>query len=394
MRILMLSDVYFPRVNGVSSSIRWFALELTRRGHEVVVVAPEYGTPVREDTFEILRFPARTLFFDPEDRLLTRGALRDAERALAQQHWDVIHVHTPFQAHRLGVRLARRLGTPIVESYHTYFEQYVGHYLPYAPASWLRAAARTLSRRICAAVDHLVVPTREMARVLDGYGIRAPRTILPTGIDLAEFASGDGAAFRRAHGIGPDRPVAVTVSRLAREKNISLLLDAIAHVRASVPDVLLLVAGEGPDDKRLRAHVRSTGLDAHVRFFGYLDRRKELLDFYRAGDVFAFASPTETQGLVLIEALALGVPVVSTAVMGTATVLEGARGACIAPENAEGFARVLSRVLLDAEMRCTLAQAAPGDAVRWSTVAIMDGAVDMYQSLVRSRVRELAATGA
>jgi 1,2-diacylglycerol 3-alpha-glucosyltransferase len=386
VRVLMPTDVYFPRVNGVSSSIRWFARELVRRGHEVTVVAPEYAGEAHLEDFELVRLPARTIFFDPEDRLIRGDALRSVLRSLAQRRWDVVHAHTPFQAHRLALRLRRALGVPVVESYHTFFEQYVAHYLPYAPAPWLRWTARRLSRRICAGIDHLIVPSREMSAVLDGYGIATERTVLPTGLDLREFAGGDGAAFRRLHGIPPHQPVVVTVSRIAREKNIDRILGAVALLRDEVPDLLLLVAGEGPDLPRLRARTSALGLDAHVRFFGNLDRRTTLLDFYRAGDVFAFASPTETQGLVLIEAMALGVPIVSTAVMGTATVLEGTRCARVAPDDDAGFAGVLAGVLRNSELRATLAAAGPTDARRSSAV--------LYASLAARQRAQPAAFAA
>ena len=140
----MLSDVYFPRVTGVSTSIRTFAQSLSRLGHRVTLVAPDYGEGQGgfdpQGEFEVIRLPAKIIFFDPEDRLLTARALREVEPRLAARHWDVIHIHTPFRAHRLGVRLAKRTGVPTVETYHTYFEEYIAHYLPWAPGSWLRRA--------------------------------------------------------------------------------------------------------------------------------------------------------------------------------------------------------------------------------------------------------------
>ncbi len=380
MNILMLSDVHFPRVNGVSTSIRTAARWLHERGHEVTLVAPHYGQEV-DEPFEVLRVPAWTLFFDPEDRLMRPGALRGVERALAQRSWDVIHIHTPFQAHRLGLRLARATGAPTVESYHTYFEQYVAHYLPFLPAGLLRAASRGLSRRLCNAVDHLVVPSEQISGVLDGYGVAVPRTVLPTGIDLRTFAGGDGAAFRARHGIAADRPVIATVSRLAREKNIDFLLEVAARVRASVPDLLFIVAGEGPDGARLRERAARADLSDCVRFFGYLDRETELLDCYRAADLFVFASPTETQGLVLIEALALGLPVVSTAVMGTASVLRGAGGARIVPESVPEFAAQVSALLQSPAERQRLSLLARDDAGAWAVPALMARMERLYQSL-------------
>ncbi len=381
----MLSDVYFPRVNGVSTSIRTFARDLVKRGHAVTLVAPGYGAPGTEDDtdagFEIIRLSARTIFFDPEDRLIRGSEIDRLLPALAARPWDVIHIHTPFRAHALGVRLARKTALPTVETYHTYFEEYVGHYLPWLPAGGLRALARRISRHLCHGVDHLIVPSQQMVQVLDRYGIRTPSTVIGTGIDLDEFTGGDGARFRHAHGIAPARPVIVTISRLAIEKNIGFLLEVAARVVADLPDLLFVVAGEGPDAQRLRRRAEQLGLGGNVMFIGNLDRRSALLDAYRAGDVFVFASPTETQGLVLTEAMALGVPIVSTAVMGTAAVLQGARSAVVSAENVEEFAMHVAALLRDPARRAALSAAGPQDARGWSSETLMEPVIALYQRL-------------
>lgn len=389
MRILMLSDVYFPRVNGVSASIQTFVRELTRLGHEVTVVAPDYGANGDDDEFEIVRVPARVIFFDPEDRLMRGAALRDALRSLAAREWDVIHVHTPFRAHQLGVRLGRRLGVPVVESYHTFFEEYAAHYLPWLPASLLRFGARRFSRQLCGSVDHLIVPTTQMAEVLRRYGIDVPHSIVPTGIRLEEFVGGDGARFRRELGIGAGQPTLVTVSRLAAEKNIAFLLDVARALRMDFPDLAFIIAGEGPDAPRLRERASALGLDDNVRFVGNLDRRTRLLDCYRAGDLFVFASPTETQGLVLLEAMALGVPIVSTAVMGTATVLKEARSARVSDERVGDFAAHVATLLRDPEERGRLAAAGPADARTWSAPALMARVTELYARLASAHAPAL-----
>lgn len=386
MNLLMLSDVYFPRVNGVSTSIRTFARSLSRRGHAVTIVAPDYGADSAQQThdgegFEVIRLPSRVIFFDPEDRLIRAGALRHVQAQLLQRPWDAIHIHTPFRAHALGVRLARAGGWPTVETYHTYFEEYVGHYLPWLPPPLTRAFARATSRRLCGEVDHLIVPSEQMVDVLQRYGVDTPHTVLPTGIDLDEFRGGDGARFRQAHGIAPERPVLVTVSRLAVEKNIAFLLRVVQRLVGEFPDLLFVIAGEGPDEARLKRMTHELGLATNVRFFGNLDRRSTLLDAYRAGDAFVFASPTETQGLVLIEAMALGVPIVSTAVMGTAMVLEGTRSAIVADEDVEDFASKAADVLRDPALRATLAAAGPDDARCWSSDALMQRVERLYASL-------------
>lgn len=400
MRLLMVSDVYFPRVNGVSTSIRTFADWLVQQGHELLLVAPDYGAGSGQEavdgasSFPIRRVPARVIPFDPEDRLMRRAAVDRLAKTLATQGWDVIHCHTPFRAHRMAVRLRRGIGVPVVESYHTFFEEYIAHYLPWAPAGLLRWFARFASWRLCAEVDHLIVPSAQMVEVLRGYGIATPHSILPTGIDLDAFRGGDGAAFRERHGIAADAPVIVTVSRLAVEKNIAFLLDVAARLRPRFPALRFLIAGEGPDGARLRRLASEKGLDGCVRFFGNLDRQRELLDAYRAGDAFVFASPTETQGLVLIEAMALGVPIVSTAVMGTATVLQDTRGALIAPEQEAGFAECVARLLSDPDLRARLAAAGLQDAQRWSSQRLMGEAEQLYRRLARAVDAEAPGTRA
>jgi glycosyltransferase involved in cell wall biosynthesis len=142
--------------------------------------------------------------------------------------------------------------------------------------------------------------------------------------------------------------VLVHVGRIAHEKNIDFLLRMLVRVRAEMPDILLLIAGEGPALEHCRRLATELGLGANVHFAGYLDRRRELLDCYRAGDLFVFASRTETQGLVLLEAMAQGVPVVSTAHMGTIDILGPGRGCVVVEEQERKFAAEIVRLMDDA----------------------------------------------
>jgi glycosyltransferase involved in cell wall biosynthesis len=273
------------------------------------------------------------------------------------------------------------MGCPVVESYHTYFEEYASHYLPWLPPALLRFAARWFSRRLCHSVDHLFVPSEQMAGVLRGYGITTPASIIPTGIHLDEFRGGDGAQFRRDHGIEPGRPTLVTVSRLAAEKNIGFLLDVASTLVSEFPTLMFIIAGEGPDTARLKQRAAALLLQSNVIFVGNLDRRTRLLDCYKAGDVFVFASPTETQGLVLLEAMALGVPIVSTAVMGTATVLKDTHCARVSASDVHEFAAHVAGLLRSPEQRQVLSAASCADVAVWSAPALMEQVLALYSKL-------------
>jgi glycosyltransferase involved in cell wall biosynthesis len=391
MRVLLLSDVYFPRVNGVSTSIQTFRRDLADLGCETWLVAPRYPAGWDDDA-RVLRQPSRYLVFDPEDRMMKAGSAARACAELAAQV-DVVHVQTPFVAHWTGVKIARRFARPVVETYHTFFEAYLHHYLPLLPVALTRAFARGVSRRQCNAVDAVVAPSRQLAHVLHGYGVTAPIDVIPTGLNLADFDGGDGAAFRTRHGIDAARPVMLVVGRVAHEKNLVFLLRVLRAVRNNVPNVLLVIAGEGPAEAALRRIVANEGLEAHVLFVGYLDRRTALRDCYRAADVFVFASRTETQGLVLLESLALGVPVVSTAVLGTKEVLRGAGGAIVVDEDVAAFTAAVTGVLTrPAERRRLAAAAREFVAAQWSSAEMAKRLLRLYESLAaRSRAIESTA---
>jgi glycosyltransferase involved in cell wall biosynthesis len=376
----MVSDVSFPRVNGVSTSIATFRQSLSELGHTSTLIAPTY--PGHDaDSSDVLRIDARAVPLDPEDRLMRARAVRALLPRLQAERYDVVHIHTPFVAHYTGIYLARQLGLPVVETYHTFFEEYFHHYAPFLPTWMTRRIARSMTLAQCRAVDALVVPSPQMLGKLRDYGVVTRADVLPTGIDTARFRGGDGARFRAAHGISADRPVLVHISRVAHEKNIDFILRMLVQVARAVPDVLLVIAGEGPAEAHLHALARRLGLLENVLFVGYLDRASSLLDCYCAGTIFVFASRTETQGLVLLESLALGTPVVSTAVMGTADVLKDAQGAVVVEEEEGAFAVAVVRVLQNPVLRAQLADKAPQDAVAWSATAMAQRLVQLYASL-------------
>lgn len=379
MRVLVVSDVYSPRVNGVSTSIETFRRTLAGNGIEVRLVVPRYGDEADEPG--IVRVPGRPVPGDPEDRLVRWRAMH-REVLAAARDCDLVHVQTPFVAHYAGLKAARKLGLPVLASYHTLFEEYLQHYAAFLPAGWLRGQARAFSRRQCNALDAVVVPSQAMRERLESYGVRVPLHVVPTGIPTAQFAGGDGAAFRARHGIQPGRPVALFVGRVAHEKNIGFLLEALVHVRRQCPEVLLVVAGEGPARADLQATAGALGLADAARFIGYLDRRHELPDCYAAADVFAFASRTETQGLVLLEAMAAGLPVVALSAMGTAEILDGGRGSIVPPDCPQVFGETLAHILSHPAAWRHLGDDAAGYAREWSDVAMAGRMAELYRSML------------
>ncbi|MBI5330647.1 MAG: glycosyltransferase [Betaproteobacteria bacterium] len=379
LNVLMVSDVYFPRVNGVSTSIETFRQTLAQEGVNIRLVAPRYnGEP--PDELGIVRIPGKPAPGSPEDRLprwrlLAQAVRREAARA------DVIHIQTPFAAHYAGLQAARALKRPVLATYHTLFEEYFQHYARVAPASFLRGIARSVSKSQCNALDAVVVPSSAMRERLRDYGVTTDLHVVPTGIPLARFSSGDRARFRAQHGIAEDRPVALYVGRVAHEKNLNFLIDAFARAVAKRSNLLLLVTGEGPALEDLRARVAALGLNENVRFLGYLDRRTELPDCYAAADAFVFASLTETQGLVLLEAMAQGLPVIGLAAMGTKDILAPNLG-CMTPlAELDSFAEAIVRLMKEPDLRTRLSAEAREYATRWSDRALAARLAGLYRTM-------------
>jgi 1,2-diacylglycerol 3-alpha-glucosyltransferase len=381
VRVLFISDVYFPRVNGVSTSIRTFREDLTRRGVETLLIAPEYDGQPQPGEQGLIRVPAGRVPKDPEDRRLRWGALGRALAALQQTEFDLIHIQTPFVAHYAGTRFARRWRIPCIETYHTFFEEYVHHYVPALPRVMGRALARAVTRSQCRDVQALIAPSEPLRQSLLEYGIRTPVHVVPTGLPADRFTPGDGRRFREQAGLPADRPLVTYIGRVAHEKNIEFLVRMFVQVRAAIPRAMLVIAGEGPARDSLRRLVAELGLERDVHFAGYLDRDTALLDCYAAAAVFVFASRTETQGLVLLEAMAQGAPIVSTAELGTRSILLPGCGALVVEERVGPFAAAVVRVLTEPDLARTLSQQGRPYARAWSSAAMAGRLADLYNAI-------------
>ncbi|MEO6914156.1 MAG: glycosyltransferase [Candidatus Baltobacteraceae bacterium] len=317
LRVGFFTECYRPIVNGVVASVDALAEGLRGRGHDVYCFTPSVPGYIEGDA-AILRMPSLPLPMKTAYRLtlplVSRRNLNSVVKRLS-----IIHAHSPFITGWMGVRYARRFGIPLVYTYHTQLEQYA-HYLPF-DAGTTRRAATTLTRSYANMADAVVVPTESMRRRLQDVGVTSRIEVMPSGIDLEFFSSGVRREhIRRASGAFPGSRMLLFISRLAREKNADLLLRAIALTPD--PSLHLVLGGEGPERESLEAMARDLGIAGRVSFLGPVGRLA-LPDLYATADAFVFPSASETQGLVLAEALAAGVPVIAVDTPQTRDVLGG-----------------------------------------------------------------------
>ena len=335
MRIGFFTEVYHPIVNGVVSSLDALAAGLRELGHEVYFFAPRMPG-CEEPDGPVFRMPSLPLPMHTAYRLTVPVVSRRNRHAIINR-LDVLHAHSPFVTGWMSVRYARRLRIPLVYTYHTRLEEYV-HYVPFE-AGATRRAATTLTRSFANLADAVIVPTPAMRERLIELGVTARVEVIPSGIDLEHFSSGSRSeALRASLGIAPGERMLLFVSRLAREKNVDVLVDALAL--STVP-ARLVVAGDGPEREALEERARAKGVASRVRFIGEA-QRDTLPVLYASADAFLFASTSETQGLVLAEAMAAGALVVAADAPQVVEVLGGS-GRVVQP-NAAAFAQAISQV--------------------------------------------------
>ena len=378
MNIVMMTNTYTPHVGGVARSVQSFVDGYRRRGHRVLVVAPEFpDTPEEEQG--VIRLPAIQRF-NGSDFSVVLPVPGYLSASLDEFEPDVIHSHHPFLVGSTALRAAQARRCPLVFTHHTMYEQYT-HYVP-GDSDILKRFVIRLSTSYANLCDLVFAPSESVAGLLRRRGVRRPVEVIPTGVRREDFAAGDGARFRRAMGIPADARVVGHLGRLAPEKNLEFLAGAAARLLEADPRAWFLVVGEGPSAGEIRRILAGRGVADRLCLAGKRVQ-PELADAYHAMDVFAFASLSETQGMVLAEAMAAGLPVVAVDAPGVREVVRDGRNGYLLPSLDEAaFADALQGLFRHlAEDPAPWREAVARTAVDYSLERAVDRALRGYASL-------------
>jgi glycosyltransferase involved in cell wall biosynthesis len=353
MRIGLFTNNYLPFRGGVTTAVETLRGGLEGAGHDVWVFAPGSAAPVA-DPPRVFRYPSVPAPTYPGFSLALPFSPRLARRARALD-LDVLHAQHPFLLGVTARRLARRLGRPLVFTYHTRYEKYA-HYVP-LPERFVAALAVRLACRFANAADLVVAPSERMAATLAARGVRSAVSVIPTGVPLDLFAPGDRAEARRGLGLPASDPLCLYVGRLDREKSVERVIDAFASIASAVSASRLLLVGQGSHEAGLRRHAARLPAGDRVHFQGGM-AREALPALYRAADLFLFASETETQGLVLAEAHGCGLPAVAVRASGVDEVVRDGETGLLTKADPRELADAAIGLLLDAERRVALGRTA------------------------------------
>ena len=379
MNILILTNTFTPHVGGVARSVAAFSEEYRKRGHRVLVVAPEFPDMPRDEA-DVVRVPALQNF-NASDFSVVLPIHPPLSETIDAFRPDIVHSQHPYLLGMAAMRIARHRELPLVFTHHTLYEQYTHYVLGDSPA--LKRFVVELATRYANLSDQVFAPSESIRDLLQTRGVTSPITVVPTGVRLENFSSGDGRAFRRQRGIPEDAFVLGHLGRLAPEKNLEFLAQAVADFILCNDRAHFLVIGSGPSEKTIRNIFARAGIESRLFVVGTL-QQQQLADALHAMDVFAFSSRSETQGMVLTEAMAAGLPIVALDASGVREVVKDRQNGCLLQGTATpaAFSATLQWLAgLAPEQMRPLKQAALDTAEAFSMSRSADKALACYESL-------------
>lgn len=347
MRIGIFTDSFKPYTSGVVTSICTFRDELIKLGHEIYIFAPSYPNYPEEEmnVFRYYSLPSPT----NKDYTLAVPVYPGMNRLLRKLDLDIIHVHSPGTLGRVGMHYARRNKIPLVFTYHTLYDQYI-HYVP-IPKELAKEMTVKYSTNFCNHCDRVIVPSREVEEILQGQQIKTPISVIPTGVPLEKFNGSKNNWLREHYHIPDDNKILLFVGRLTKEKNLEFLINAFTMVKKTMPNTSLVIIAQGPLEDELKSLATKKGLSLKndIIFTGALPF-DTLVQAYYSADLFVFSSVTETQGLVLIEAMAAGLPVVAVSAYGVQDMVDSGINGELTELDLRDFSQAIIKVLSDHEL--------------------------------------------
>lgn len=374
MHIAMFTNTYLPFTNGITRSIHSFRQALEGElGHNVFVFAQGADDYEEPEPF-IFRYPSLEIPFQKYP--LTIPISRFVDRLMPRLKLDVIHAHHPAPLGTEAARHARQLGLPLIFTHHTYYQEY-GHYLG-LPEETGRRVIESWIADYLKQCQHIIAPSPSIKQMIETtYGIHDRLTVIPTGIDTKPYAAADGRAFRQQLNWGEDT-VLISVGRMAEEKNWPTLLDAAHIVFSQRPGTRLVLLGDGPARHDLEKYAEKLGMADRVTFTGNVPF-DDVPKYLKAADLFCFASVTETQGLVTLEAMAAELPVVAVSATGTSDAVDHEVEGLLTPNDSTALAAAMERVLDDRELYARLQGATAVKAAQFDIVTLSKQLLDVYQ---------------
>jgi len=388
MNICMFTNTYLPHVGGVARSVSFFSEDLRKMGHRVLIIAPTFSenNEFDEDQKEILRMPA-IQNFNGSDFSVRIALPFIIDKKIDEFGPDIIHSHHPFLLGDAALRAAHRRRLPLVFTHHTLYEDYT-HYVP-LDSELLKNYVINLATEYANLCTKIIAPSRSIAALLQERGVNKPVEEIPTGVDTEFFARGHGARFRKSYSLSDNATIIGHLGRLAPEKNLEYLAKAVVFFLTENSESFFLVAGSGSSETDIRRIFRENELDGQLIMPGIVEGQ-QLRDVFKAMDMFVFASKTETQGMVLTEAMATGKPVIALDAPGAREVVQDGENGFLLQSNTSGkdFAKAIAVLIREIQENDRWRKAALNTAEKFSRKVCAERMVRVYESVLGHTVKE------
>lgn len=386
MRIGIFTECYKPVMNGVVVSVESFKKALEEKGHEVFIFAPDNTEAESEPN--VFRFPA---IVDPKKRVypIFVPSIEIQKTYLPEsviKQLDVIHAQHMFTAGRLARYAARRYQKPLIYTYHTLIADYT-HYAGIF-SKIVRAYLKNMSKRFCNSCDQLITPSKSMKKVLLGYGIKTPIEVVMTGIEPDNYKRDTGKNITKKYDIDSKNKILLYLSRIAKEKNIDFLLKAFVKIKKAYPACHLLMVGGGPEEEWCKERIKQLKIDKSVTLTGMLPK-EEANEVFGMADIFTFPSVTETQGIVVAEAMASGTPPVAVGKMGPTDLIHNGEDGYLTKLDIKDFVDKTLKLLKDDTLREQFAKAGLKRVKEFSTFTSTNRLVELYEKVIEKKQKEL-----
>ncbi|MBQ0038884.1 MAG: glycosyltransferase [Treponema sp.] len=398
MKVAMFTDAYYPRINGVTVSVHSYAEELVKLGHEVCIVTLEYTEEQQKSSFfdeasdetlpfKVVRIPSTRVVFSKEDRMGRLDKWRFVKKAMDSFKPDVIHINSEWVVGYFGAIYSRHRSIPFVFTFHTLWETYLPNYMTMFPSRSTRKLGKEVVRFYLKRADVIISPTERICQVVKDYGIERDMKILPTGIPSSKLAYNSKQKNIVINQLNKKFPairgkkILLYVGRVVKEKNLDFLFDVLKNVQKTMPKTALLFVGGGPYLDELKEKSKELGLEKSVFFTGYIEGT-HLIYFYKKADVFTFPSKTDTQGLVTIEAMLSGLPVVAIGAMGTLDVMQGDNGGFMVKDDPDAFAEKVLLLLKNKKLHMEKGKEAMAWAEKWKISSLTPQLVEYYEKAI------------
>lgn len=380
MKIGFFTDTYLPTINGVSTSIDGMARSLMARGHEVTIIAPK-SPGYRDKRKNIIRLRSIKVVKEPEIRLAAFVPERTLVK-VTQKDFDIIHGFAGGTITSLGLGLSKVKGIPFIGSYNTRLNQYTHYFLKgkIIRPKIVEQATRLFANRC----DCLVVPANPIKEELQSFGVTKPIVVLPNGVDTALYSVQTEGFLKKKLAIPKGKKILLSIGRLGKEKSIDFLIKSMPIILRDHPDAVLVIVGDGPEKKKLMALSKRKGIEKNVYFSGFIDP-KDIPKVYQDATLFVFASQTETQGMVILESLAAGVPVVAVQDGVYEEMIEDNVNGLLTNNDTSLFAHAVSSLLSHPQKLAKMKEEAYKSAKKHSLENIAKAFENIYQKMIEEK---------